>query len=110
MVLKFFSGSHWVDLLLSGEADLSDEETQEKLCAVQAVAEGATSDSPPHCVICGDETMFPELIGFVRSALNSRVGAVFVVCLPCSTASEDIRQDTLEALGEEELKTSTWAS
>ena len=107
VVLKLFTGHDFLDLLLSGSVD---EEAQERLCAMRTVAERATSDSPPHCVICSDATVFPGLIGFMRSASKSRVGAVFVVCMPCSTASEDVRQDILEALGEEEIKTSTWAS
>jgi hypothetical protein len=109
IVLKLFTGHDFLDLLLSGAVDLGDEERQEKLCAVRTVAQRATSDSPPHCVICQDVTVFPSWIGFARSASRSRVGVVFVVCLPCSTASEDIRQDVLEALGEEEIKTSSWA-
>jgi hypothetical protein len=107
MVLKLFTGHDFLDLLLSGAGD---EEAQEKLCAMRTVAERSTSDSPPHCVICHAKTVFPGWIGFVRSASKSRVGAVFVVCRRCSTASEDIRQEILGALGEEEIKTSTWAS
>jgi hypothetical protein len=106
IVLKLFTGHDFLDLLLSGAVDVREEKAQ----AVQAVAQRATSDSPPHCVICQDVTVFPSWIGFARSASKSRVGVVFVVCLPCSTASEDIRRDILEALGEEEIKTSSWAS
>jgi hypothetical protein len=106
IVLKLFTGHDFLDLLLSGAVDVRDEEAQ----AVRAVAQRATSDSPLHCVICQDVTVFPSRIGFGRSTSKSRVGAVFVVCMPCSVASEDIRQDILEALGEEELKTSDWAS
>jgi hypothetical protein len=109
MVLKVFSGYDVLDLVFKGPSSL-DEEAQEKVVALQAVMRQATSGNPPHCVICQDAPEFPGLIGFVRGALKSPRGAVFIVCMPCSTASGNIRANVIEALGEEEVKTSDWAS
>jgi hypothetical protein len=110
MVLKFFTAHDILDPALKFPFQDFDEEAREQVVALQTVMAHSTSDNPPHCVICHAKTVFPGLIGFVRSASKSRVGAVFVVCRPCSVASEDIRGHVLEALGEEEIKTSAWAS
>jgi hypothetical protein len=109
IVLKVFSGRDVLDLVLRGPSGL-DEEGLEEAAALHAVMQHVTSGDPPHCVICQNVTVFPGLIGFGRGALKAPGGAVFVVCLTCSTASEDIRKDIVEALGEEEIKTSNWAS
>jgi hypothetical protein len=61
-------------------------------------------------VICQDAPEFPGLIGFVRGALKGPRGTVFIVCLPSSTASGNVRKDIIEALGEVEIKTSDWPS
>ena len=81
----------------------------DRTAAMQTVAARATSDKPPHCVICQDVTVFPGLVGYARSASKSRVGAVFVICRPCSAAAEsaaELRSNSIEGLGEEELKAS----
>jgi hypothetical protein len=108
MVLKLFSGQDVLDLVLRGLFGL-DEEAREKVAALQAVMQRATSGNPPRCVICQDAPEFPGLIGFARGALKGPRGTVFIVCLPCS-AFEDIRADVIEALGEEEIKTPDWPS
>jgi hypothetical protein len=113
MVLKFFSGRDILDLGLKFSFQGLDEEALEKLSALQAVAARATSDSPAHCLICRDVVMYPALIGYARTASKSRIGAVMIVCRPCSAAAEtedDLRASIVEALGEVELKTSNWAS
>jgi hypothetical protein len=109
MVLKLFSGQDVLHLVFEDPSNL-DEEAAERMAALQAVMQQATSGNPPHCVICRDAPEFPGLIGFVRGALKGPRGAVFIVCMPCSAASEDIRNDIVEALGEQEIKTSDWAS
>jgi hypothetical protein len=109
MVLKLFSGQDVLDLVFKDPSNL-DEEAAERMAALQAVMQQATSGNPPHCVICQDAPEFPGLIGYARSASKSPVGAVFIVCMTCSTASPDIRKDVIKALGEEEIKTSDWPS
>jgi hypothetical protein len=112
-VLKFFSGHDVLDLGLKFSFQGLDEEALEKLSALRAVAARATSDSPAHCLICRDVVMHPALIGYARTASKSPIGVVMVVCSPCSAAAgsaEELRANILEALGEVELKTSSWAS
>jgi hypothetical protein len=113
VVLKFFTAHDILDLALKFSFQRLDEEAQERVGALRTVMAQATSDSPLHCVICHGATVFPGLIGYARSASKSPVGVVFVVCIPCSAGAEsadDLRANIVEALGEEELKTSTWAS
>jgi hypothetical protein len=109
MVLKLFSGQDVLDQVFKDPSNL-DEEAAERMAALQVVMQQATSGNLPHCVICQDAPEFPGLIGFARGALKGPRGAVFIVCMPCSAASEDIRADIIEALGEEEIETSDWAS
>jgi hypothetical protein len=112
IVLKFFSGHDVLDLAAKLPFQGLHEEAQEQVGALRTVMQRATSDNPPHCVICDDVTVFPSL-GYARSASKSPVGAVFVICTPCSMAAEsadDLRVDIVAALGEKELKASTWAS
>jgi hypothetical protein len=111
IVLKFFTAHDVLNLALKFSFQGLDEEAQERVGALQTVIARATSDKPPHCVICQDVTVFPGLIGYARSASKSEVGAVVVICMPCSSgSSEAVRANVLAALGEEELKTSNLPS
>jgi hypothetical protein len=87
-----------------------DEETQEKLDALRAIIPRAASGDFPRCLLCDSPTEFPALIGYTRGALKNPAGMVLVICLPCLDSSEDIRAALIEDFGEEEIKTSTWAS
>jgi hypothetical protein len=52
-------------------------------------------------------------MGYARTASKGPHLVVLVVCRPCEAAAqsvEELRANILEALGEEELKTSDWAS
>jgi len=112
MVLKFFRLSQILDLAAKIPQGL-DEEDQERVAAFRTVAASATSDNPPQCLICRDRTLYPALMGYARTASKSPHLVVMVVCGPCEAAAEsaeNLRADILEALGEEELKTSDWPS
>jgi hypothetical protein len=90
-----------------------DEEDQERIAAFRTVTARATSDNPPDCLICRDPTLNPALMGYARTASKSPFLAIMVVCGPCEAAAgsaEELRANILEALGEVELKTSSWAS
>jgi hypothetical protein len=53
------------------------------------------------------------MIGYVRTVSKSPFLVTMVVCRPCSAAAEseeELRSNIVEVLGEEELKTSNWAS
>ena len=67
VVLKFFTGHDFFDLLmkLASKGSL-DEDEQEQVIAVQTVMQRATSDNPPCCLLCHAVTMAPALIGFAR--------------------------------------------
>jgi hypothetical protein len=112
MVLKFFGWREILDLAAKIPQGL-DEEAQERITAFQTVAASATSDNPLQCAICRDPTVYPSLMGYARTASKSPYLVVMVVCEPCSSAAEsaeELRAKILEALGEEELRTSNWAS
>jgi hypothetical protein len=94
---------------LKTPATLSEED-HERAEALVAVAQRIMSGDPSRCLCCSEVVTAPVLIGYARGVLKGPGGVVFIVCLKCTTASEDIRADILDALGEEELKTSTWAS
>jgi hypothetical protein len=114
VVLKFFSGHDFFDLLmkLASKGSL-DEDEQEQVIAVQTVMQRATSDNPPCCLLCHAVTVVPALIGFARRASKTGGGAVLVVCRTCLTSvgsSADLHDEIFNALGVAELKTSNWAS
>jgi hypothetical protein len=108
VVLKVFS-MHDVLGLFAGSA-LLDEEGLERLSALRAIIPSAAAGRFPRCLLCDNRTEFPSSIGYTRGARKSPAGIVFVICLDCSTGSEDLRGDILAALGEEEIATSTRAS
>jgi hypothetical protein len=70
MVLKFFGWREILDLAAKIPQGL-DEEAQEQVVAFRTVAASATSDNPPHCVICRDPTIYPSLMGYARTASKS---------------------------------------
>jgi hypothetical protein len=112
MVLKFFGWRDLLDLAAKNPQGL-DEEAQEQVVAFRTVATSATSDHPPHCVICRDPTIYPSLMLYARTASKGPHLVVMVVCQPCEAAAEsaeELRANVLEALGEVELKTSSWPS
>jgi hypothetical protein len=112
MVLKFFGWREILDLAAKIPQGL-DEEAQEQVVAFRTIAASVTLDNPPHCVICRDPTIYPSLMGYARTASKSPFLVVMLVCGSCSSAAEsadELRAKILEALGEEELKTSNWAS
>ena len=111
VVLKFFAGNDFFELLLKLAAKGSlDEDEQEQVIAVQTVMQRAASDNPPCCLLCHAVTMAPALIGFARRASRTGGGAVLVVCTSCWTSAADLHDEIFDALGVAELKTSTWAS
>jgi hypothetical protein len=112
MVLKFFGLRDILDLAAKIPQGL-DEEAQEQVVAFRTVVASATSDNPPDCLICRDPTIYPALMGYARTVSKSPFLVTMVVCGPCEAAAEsveELRAKILEALGEEELKTSNWAS
>jgi hypothetical protein len=107
IVLKFFSVHDVPALLLDPEPD---EEARERLSALRAIWPRTASDHPPACLICDERAAYPALIGYARGALKGEGGAVCVVCEPCFRAADDLRASVLEAVGGEELTTSTLPS
>jgi hypothetical protein len=112
MVLKFFGLPQILDLAAKIPQGL-DEEGQERIAAFRTVTASATSDNPPDCLISRDPTIYPALMGYARTASKSPFLVTMVVCGPCEAAAGsavELRANILEALGEVELKPSSWAS